>query len=475
MPRSSVKLRKLSKVSKPARLSSVRASDSILSRVGRNFQDFLIRRRRRKHQVASGIQPAKPKRQSRLGTFFSQLSEKIPVPRWLSNIKLPKFKGNIVLLVVLGGILFAVFAVISRIAEAPLGISDQVAEGKPAAIVGDTINIMVAMYEQPDRYEFVDFVGLLSINKREAKGNLVLINIDPELSTSVLDNAPIKFRNLLSAARLAGKPGVSLLTQSIQTLTAVKVDRYLLIEKSAFASYLDSINYRYFATDDVTDPEAGTYLVGDEISGGRIMQYLAADTKGSLARSARISKFLTEFVGRNLTVPGYLSSYNRLEALGSMVKTDLSKNEIFELGINLLNRGDLTYGFVSTAYGRYVESKQGGYFLPDYLAVDQLIQQLLSRTRVVREQARVEIFNASNKTGIATTAKRQLMNQGANIIRAGNSPEKSSQNTLYVSDVERFSANIALVREIMRGDVEILQEPYPFNHTGDLVLVLGGD
>jgi anionic cell wall polymer biosynthesis LytR-Cps2A-Psr (LCP) family protein len=301
------------------------------------------------------------------------------------------------------------------------------------------------------------------------------VNIDPDFSTAVFQKKQVKLRSMLANAEAEQETGIEYLTTAVQSMLAIRIDRYVTINKDKLANFFLENKVTYTTTDAVSDPEAGNFAANKQVMGSEIIKYLAADSTGNEAKGARIGKFMQTIIPRYLSLGGMVTSYLNLEKVGSLFETNMQKQEIWELAVNLLNRGSMQYAYISTQqYGRIVESRLGGYYSADILTIDAKVQELLTRSRVAREQGRIEIFNATKTAGLATAAKRQLTNQGANIIRAGNSPELSERSKLYVEDVEKFSANISLIREILRDDILLIEEPYPLNHTGDMVLILGG-
>lgn len=402
----------------------------------------------------------------------------IKLPKFLGFIKLPKIdlRKGLVFKLVLVGVAILILTLVVRLSSVSLKMSNYAdSDTDLVRIPGDTINILVILYDTPDNYPFVDLVGVLSINKREEQNSISFINIDPEFSTNIYKKTQIKFRSLLANAEADQDTGVEYLVSAVQSMLAVRVDRYVMTSKEKLANFFISSKLNYVATDTVSDPEAGSFTAGKEVIGSEVIKYLAADAAGNEAKGARVGKFIQTIIPRYLSLGGMINSYMNIETVTTVFETNMTKQEVGELAVNLLNRGGVQYTYLSgQQYGRWIESRLGGYYAADTIRVDDKVQSLLARTRVIREQGRIEVFNATKTAGLATATKRLLTNQGANIIRAGNSPELSERSKLYVEDVERFSANISLIREMLRDDVLLVEEPYPLNHTGDMVLVLGG-
>lgn len=340
-------------------------------------------------------------------------------------------------------------------------------------ISGDTVNILVAVYDPGDRYSFVDMLGVLSIDKREDVP-LHYLGVSPEFGVRI-DGKQVKIRSVLAQIEAEGGYGVGVLMSLVGDMLGVRIDRYALFDKDDLASYLHDSGYSTLVTDEVDDPEAGVFHVGDVVQADRLVDYLAADSAGVDAQMLRVRTFVADLLARQFSVVGFARMYIELGDISSLLETDLSRGEILDLSLNLVNRVKVDSVGIATKQAVLVDSALGGYLSAITRLVDAEVGTLLTRNRVAREQARVEVFNATQTGGLASRMKRLLENQGTNVIRAANSPELSTKSKLYVSDIERFSANVVLVSEMLRGDVQVVEEDYPLNHTGDLVLVLGAE
>lgn len=394
------------------------------------------------------------------------------LPTWLKT--LGKVWGKRALFVPVILVIGLVGWVLWSFTSVPIYQSDLVDQTLPTpAVVGDTMNILVFVTDSNDRYKFVDSLGVLSINKRD-NPPLSLILLDTEYGTPVLSHKYMKLRILLANALVENAYGVDLLQTAVQNILGVRIDRYLEINKDVLGSYLDSAQITYIAAEDVNDKEAGSFKAGDVISGEDILKYLAADQAGLPARISRVGKFSEWSVGSLGTWWYYLLSIGNLDKITHIFQTNMSRWELLDAALAISSKSKLDVLPISTIYGNPVQSKQGGYVVGDTIQIDQKVQEFMARSRVVREQTRMEIFNATRTSGLASITKRLLANQGINVVRAGNAPELQEESVLYVSDVAKYAASINLVKEMLRGEVRVTDEIYPYNHTGDLILVIGG-
>ncbi len=91
---------------------------------------------------------------------------------------------------------------------------------------------------------------------------------------------------------------------------------------------------------------------------------------------------------------------------------------------------------------------------------------------VVREQARVEVYNAGDSAGMASFYRRLLQNLGFNVIRHGNCPVNYDKTTVFVSDEQKFASSLNIVKGLFIIDIEVVDERPDFMNTGDIVVII---
>jgi hypothetical protein len=102
------------------------------------------------------------------------------------------------------------------------------------------------------------------------------------------------------------------------------------------------------------------------------------------------------------------------------------------------------------------------------------IQELVSR-EVERERVNVEVYNASNISGLASEYARKVRHTGCRILRYDNAPNLYDNTVIYVPEPEGYQNSLMLIKDVLGKDVEIRYERPSFVTTGDIVLILGKD
>jgi hypothetical protein len=102
------------------------------------------------------------------------------------------------------------------------------------------------------------------------------------------------------------------------------------------------------------------------------------------------------------------------------------------------------------------------------------VKELVSRD-VERERVNVEVYNASNASGLASEYARKIRHTGCRILRFDNSPNMYEETVIYIPEPDGYEESLALVRDVVGENVKIQYERPTFITTGDIVVVLGTD
>lgn len=94
---------------------------------------------------------------------------------------------------------------------------------------------------------------------------------------------------------------------------------------------------------------------------------------------------------------------------------------------------------------------------------------------VERERVNVEVYNASNISGLASEYARKIRHTGSRILRFDNAPTMYEETIIYVPEPEGYVNSLLLIRDVVGEEVEVVNERPSFVTTGDIVVVLGKD
>ena len=102
------------------------------------------------------------------------------------------------------------------------------------------------------------------------------------------------------------------------------------------------------------------------------------------------------------------------------------------------------------------------------------VDDLVSR-EVEMERVNVEVYNASDISGLASRYARKIRHTGCRILRYDNAPNLFENTVIFVPELEGYENSLGLVRDVMGEGVELRYGRPQFITTGDIVVVLGKD
>jgi anionic cell wall polymer biosynthesis LytR-Cps2A-Psr (LCP) family protein len=380
-------------------------------------------------------------------------------------------RGLIAILFLLGLLIVALpIFYYQSIVLSKLSLDDAVS---PPAAVSDRSNILLLGYEKSNDYYFVNFIAVARIDPRDSSVKVMLVHPDLAIRSKL---GYEKLRNALAQIQLNQPQGhLRAFVAEVEVMLGMQIDRYFAVESSQMAKNWKMLNVNYAAEYDVNDPDIGKITKGQQLGAQELSGYLAANAAASLDnRMLRQGEFL-DFLLRSQRTP--LSLAFVLWGLPEASKhftTDTTRVELFELINQLWRVTNWKIEFIKVADTFYIDEDKQQYYVPNARATDDKVAKLIANSAVLKEQARIEIYNATGVSGLAVKTRRWLQNLGANVVRAGNYPERLDQTVLY-DPSGIYPENVDLIKGITRGEVEILDEAFPFNHTGELILILGAD
>jgi calcineurin-like phosphoesterase len=107
--------------------------------------------------------------------------------------------------------------------------------------------------------------------------------------------------------------------------------------------------------------------------------------------------------------------------------------------------------------------------------LDTDISSILFNIDIFKEHAEIEVFNASNTTGLASNRARWIQNLGANVVKIGNADHVQDEVDLYCVNPDQYPETIRELRKIFSSNVTLIQEKYYNRQIGDIVIVMGRD
>ncbi len=339
----------------------------------------------------------------------------------------------------------------------------------------DRLNIAVIGLDKKDTgHTFVDRVLILHINPDPKKLGIFATNTKfiSDLSISVSDS-------IKNSYILAGESdkGLSYTISSVEQLLGIKIDRYVVVDNQGAMNIFSNIpTPEVEIPETIEDSDFGYIQSGNrELSSGDLYNYLASDTDGEDESLERLVKLARDIIKDMARVTTFFALQPRTEVLMSSIQTNLSKKELIHLFLFLR---ELRSDQIKIAYTRDDVLNINGAgdevekWVPVYENIDRDLSAIFDNPGVRLEQAKIEILNATNVPGLASSRSRLLENAGCRVVRVGNTSNFYDANYIYVKNPDYYQETIKEVKAVFSHDIEVVEDEYPYRHIGDLVIII---
>jgi hypothetical protein len=166
----------------------------------------------------------------------------------------------------------------------------------------------------------------------------------------------------------------------------------------------------------------------------------------------------------------YLKSIVNFDSFRIAFRTNLIRVEYTNM-TNAFGNFDISSGAIDESQG----TVEGDNIIPDFSKIDSSLYLLLRNIDLLKEQIRIEIYNATSIQGAANKVARSLEVYGVDVIKTGNYPEELEETSLYIAgNKNNMIANYTELERLFRGELEELKE-YKYNYSGDIILIIGNN
>jgi hypothetical protein len=337
----------------------------------------------------------------------------------LSSARLPLIVfGFVTLFVVL-------FFFVKYLSISPIGLDyDTGVEGTVLKTYDSNINtIFIVMDDRETGYKFINTMDLVLVDNVSRK--VTSISVDPDLIVK-LNKESIPIRNLYNFLDGSSVQRVDNLIASMSDYLAIRIDRYYIVNLSDLS---------------VMETNAG-------FSGSSLLSY--------------INYFKNPI--------NYLKSIVNFDSFRIAFRTNLNRVEYTNM-TNAFGNFDISSGAIDESQG----TVEGDNIIPDFSKIDSSLYLLLRNIDLLKEQIRIEIYNATSIQGAANKVARSLEVYGVDVIKTGNYPEELEETSLYIAgNKNNMIANYTELERLFRGELEELKE-YKYNYSGDIILIIGNN
>ena len=338
---------------------------------------------------------------------------------------------------------------------------------------------------------------------------IIVFSIDPQNKTAALLSiprdlyVPIEGRGSakVNEAYASGEMykqggGGTAAKKTIANILDLPIHYYVVLDFDAFKKIVDALGgVNVYVDKAINDPyypdaqmkgynpfqlSAGLH----KMDGNLALKYARSrETTSDFDRSKRQQKLIS-IIAAKATSVGILANPKKvtdiLKILGEHVKTDLSLSEIERLVTIVKNvPADqiVTKVLDNGADGPLVSVNDGGYYLKpktgNFKEIQRIAHEIFSEPYIVSEAAKIEVLNASSKTGAALQVADMLKSYGYKIVNVANSTEKSKKTQILDYTAGNKPFTIKFLTD--RFKVQAAQKTASANSKADISIIIGDD
>jgi len=341
-----------------------------------------------------------------------------------------------------------------------------------------SINVLFIGFESRlNSYKYVKYLNVVSVDSKNSV--FKIYGISPNFLTTI-DDESVTLESLWNNIVIEdNSPKINAVVDEIQRFIGIRIDRYIAFNTDDLKSYINNSRMTDTAAD-TSSLDGRLFTKGETLSGDFLYGYLFDKTQDRdilTVRQMNFQKSLLEGLRGPVKLTRNLIGF---ADFNSVFKMDFSRDEYTTFLTNL-NSSDIIYStseYASDKFGIASADPLDTSVSPDYNLIDENVNNYFRDIDIMKEQAAVEIYNATDTPGLAGNRRRFFQNLGANVVKFGNYPTSDVQTSLlYVpsKNVDLYKNNIIMIQKLLRGNVKITFEEYKYNFSGDLILVMGKD
>lgn len=350
----------------------------------------------------------------------------------------------------------------------------------------DKVTILLVGTDKKDEdHVFIDALGIYSIDPLSNSAAVFMINPDLRVYMPAIGKN-VNFRTILHDKDIKTDKLI-VLKNAVSTLLAVKVDKYILVDKSEIGGITSVLNpIKVNVTQSIKDSDTIALTDGKLLSwnqgaeqlvwGSELLAFVASDDNGRDDQLQRQQNVLVTLPYFQNSIRTFINLPEILKSLDGTIFTDIDKEEFLYIISSVFNikEKDIKKGYTrAESYSKVDSISFYPVFAPDLSQIDKDINNIFFDLKIFKEQAKVEVLNSSNVRGLANNRARWIVNVGARVVKIGNGFEPASVTKIYCAEPERYPDTLAELQRIFNGKAELVASKFPNRHVGDIVIELG--
>jgi anionic cell wall polymer biosynthesis LytR-Cps2A-Psr (LCP) family protein len=345
------------------------------------------------------------------------------------------------------------------------------------------INILiVGLDSKTEEFAFIDSLAVLVIDPIDKSLGIFAINPSYQVYFKSIDRT-VELRKAYNIGRLEEEPvSMDLILEGVESLVSVSIDRYITLDEEGFLDLMGNTSgvsvevVQTISDEDIkVDGKVYSLLKGRRnLDAEEFLGLMSADSLGADVKLRHQADGIESLISDFDSFDNLLSLNSFIDSAVTNIKSNISRSEFRRL-IWVLR--SVSFDSVKTGYTKSSSSvpQEDGTLIPIIERIDKDVSEIFFNFEVQKEQARIEVLNGTEVSGLGTLIARWISNTGGKVINVSNSREKYTQTTIYVENLEQYGNTILEIKSVFKGKAVVLEESFPYRHTGDIVIVIGQD
>lgn len=319
------------------------------------------------------------------------------------------------------------------------------------------INLGFVIYQQlseyGQEYKYISSANIITIRQNE----IIVLNYDPRFEVG--GGTVLTMLNRLEANSTDDK---LLIQAMLQDLSGLRVDGTVVFEEDKFRQFLDKLKFN----------TSGYNKIDFEI-----LNSDNGKTEFSQIKQANQIGWLRELFNNGFVVLNkYFYLFWDFESIINLFDTTLSTNNLISV-VNSLGFQKRVFGveFDRDVSNIIANTDETFSMVPSRPLFKERYLDKYKDLIIFSEQAEVEIYNASNISGLASQSASRLSNIGISVTRTGNFSDRIDEATIFIkeeNDVSKFKETIAAIKRNINADFNIRLIDQTLQISGDIMVVI---
>lgn len=276
--------------------------------------------------------------------------------------------------------------------------------------------------------------------------------------------------------------GMVYLRSVVEDALALKLDGYVAADFAAVTTLVDALG-KLTVQNEVgfVDNDLGEKGLREEFDQGNLrltsketLAYTMADEGGYLSQVGRFYSVLSA-AANSYSKPLAYRVFGAFDDIDKHIYSNLAGDAVREILALVEQKNSLvmnTYTPTDIVSSREINGLTLTTF--DQGKFDKFIISIFENQEILKEQARIEIYNGTSTGGLASEYSRRVKNFGGDVIRVSNKSGDYESTIIFAPDITKFPKTISRLEAIFPS-AQIIEDYPNFTVTGDITILLAED